>query len=404
LKCDRLRVHKNFMLSLVIRYLVSVVYYEPYIYGQENPQVWFKELGQGKACKFILVLLMYGYVAPIFWMFIEGVYLHARLVTNVFDKPAPFKLYYFVGWVLPFIFVSTWATTMSLTLAAATTSSSSLALSCGATSTADLLDSNSSTSVALNDNNNASAARIIVECSDYDDANSDCWEGYNDQPYAYILSVPMTAALTVNLLFLINILRIVVSTVQQRSCNSTGPSAAAPSPALGATSSASGPADTVQIKKAVRATLILFPLLGITNLLFFINPKNGTHDKIYMLFNASMQSSQGIFLAILYCFCNSEVQDTIKRKMHRRLVTNEARRATSVRLSVSRQNSRRATRTRSATSVQMDPEDVRLARTTKLLRSAKESKRVSNSMKGVTRASTTLDAEQKTLTGKITRV
>ena len=46
LKCDRLRVHKNFMLSLVIRYLVSVVYYEPYIYGQENPQVWFKELGQ----------------------------------------------------------------------------------------------------------------------------------------------------------------------------------------------------------------------------------------------------------------------------------------------------------------------------------------------------------------------
>lgn len=46
LKCDRLRVHKNFMLSLVIRYLVSVVYYEPYIYGQENPSVWFKELGQ----------------------------------------------------------------------------------------------------------------------------------------------------------------------------------------------------------------------------------------------------------------------------------------------------------------------------------------------------------------------
>ncbi len=27
-------------------------------------------------------------------------------------------------------------------------------------------------------------------------------------------------------------------------------------------------------------------------MLFFINPKNGTHDKIYMLFNATMQSSQ----------------------------------------------------------------------------------------------------------------
>ena len=28
-----------------------------------------------------------------------------------------------------------------------------------------------------------------------------------------------------------------------------------------------------QVKRAVRATLILFPLLGMTNLLFFINPK-----------------------------------------------------------------------------------------------------------------------------------
>ena len=46
------------------------------------------------------------------------------------------------------------------------------------------------------------------------------------------------------------------------------------------------------VRKALRATLILFPLLGITNLLFFVNPKNGTHDKIYVIFNATMQSSQ----------------------------------------------------------------------------------------------------------------
>ncbi len=51
--------------------------------------------------------------------------------------------------------------------------------------------------------------------------------------------------------------------------------------------------ERAQLKKAVRATLILFPLLGITNLLFFVNnPKQKTHEKIYMLFNATMQSSQ----------------------------------------------------------------------------------------------------------------
>ena len=32
----------------------------------------------------------------------------------------------------------------------------------------------------------------------------------------------------------------------------------------------------MQVRRAVRATLILFPLLGMTNLLFFINPKVST--------------------------------------------------------------------------------------------------------------------------------
>lgn len=100
------------------------------------------------------------------------------------------------------------------------------------------------------------------------------------------------------------------------------------------------------MKKALRATLILFPLLGITNLLFFINPKNGTHDKIYMLFNATMQSSQvnttrylktpfayvwvhfqGIFLAILYCFLNSEVQEVIRRQFNRLAANHDIYRA-----------------------------------------------------------------------------
>lgn len=66
LNCDRLKVHKNFMLALMIRYAVSVIYYEPYIYGKPVPDVWFRNIGQGYVCKLILILLMYGYVAPVF--------------------------------------------------------------------------------------------------------------------------------------------------------------------------------------------------------------------------------------------------------------------------------------------------------------------------------------------------
>ena len=53
---------------------------------------------QGYLCKLVLVLLMYGYVAPVFWMFIEGIYLHSRIATNIFDSPAPFTRYYIIGW------------------------------------------------------------------------------------------------------------------------------------------------------------------------------------------------------------------------------------------------------------------------------------------------------------------
>ena len=51
----------------------------------------------------------------------------------------------------------------------------------------------------------------------------------------------------------------------------------------------------LQIRKAVRATFILFPLLGLTNLLFFINPKwlqRKEHEYVYMLVNSVLKSSQ----------------------------------------------------------------------------------------------------------------
>ena len=149
------------------------------------------------------------------------------------------------------------------------------------------------------------------------DTNRQCWEGYTDQPFLLIISVPMIMALTANLLFLINIVRI-VATKAQRGGNNTAH----------AENSATTNAERAHFKKAVRATVILFPLLGVTNLLFFINPKNGTHDKLYMLFNATMQSSQGVFLAVLYCFLNSEVQDTMRRYWRRYVARSELHRST----------------------------------------------------------------------------
>ncbi|KAL1479139.1 hypothetical protein MTO96_052108, partial [Rhipicephalus appendiculatus] len=56
--------------------------------------------------------------------------------------------------------------------------------------------------------------------------------------------------------------------------------------------------------KAIKATVLLFPLLGITHLLFCINPQ----DENMGLKEAYM----GIFVSVLYCFMNSEVQTAVR--------------------------------------------------------------------------------------------
>ena len=49
-------------------------------------------------CKTLLALRMYAQMASINWMFVEGLFLHSRLTSNVFHSKAPFPLYYTIGW------------------------------------------------------------------------------------------------------------------------------------------------------------------------------------------------------------------------------------------------------------------------------------------------------------------
>ncbi|KAI0214010.1 hypothetical protein LSAT2_000890 [Lamellibrachia satsuma] len=65
-------------------------------------------------------------------------------------------------------------------------------------------------------------------------------------------------------------------------------------------------------RKAAKATAVLFPLLGLTNVFFFIEEKeNSALEMAYRVINAVSQSTQGIFISIIYCFMNSEIHATI---------------------------------------------------------------------------------------------
>uniref|UniRef100_T1K3J6 G-protein coupled receptors family 2 profile 2 domain-containing protein n=1 Tax=Tetranychus urticae TaxID=32264 RepID=T1K3J6_TETUR len=121
--------------------------------------------------------------------------------------------------------------------------------------------------------------------------HSRCWEGYGDRVTIWIITAPMILALLINSTFLVNIIRILVTQLSRNRSEETNKIS----------------------RKALKATILLFPLLGITHLLFCFNPKDNKQlEMAYMITNAILQSSQGIFVSFFYCFGNGEVQRAIR--------------------------------------------------------------------------------------------
>ncbi|XP_023226000.1 corticotropin-releasing factor receptor 2-like [Centruroides sculpturatus] len=233
LHCSRLRVHRNLVVALIIHSFLLMIISLPILFENSIPSYhgldWF--------CKTLLTLKMYAATASVNWMFVEGLLLYSSISVFVFQQDPPFKLYYFIGWVTPGIFVVSWAIFMVFHL------------------------------------------------------ETPCWRGYGRLPYIWIVTGPMITALVVNTIFLFTIVRILITKIR-----------------------ATVSIETKQVRKAVKATVLLFPLLGITHLLFCINPQDdGYLEQAYMITNALLQSCQGIFVAVLYCFLNSEVQTALKQ-------------------------------------------------------------------------------------------
>ncbi|CAL8137212.1 unnamed protein product [Orchesella dallaii] len=238
LRCDRVTVHIHLMLALLLRSALLIVITEPFVFMRTSH---YRNVDW--ICKMVLSLNLYSTVASINWMFVQGVYLHSRMTTNVFDREAPLKLYYVIGWVLPFVLVGSYAVTLQ--------------------------------------------TLHPVQC----------WKNYSERSEIWILLGPMVFALLVNLIFLINIMRILLTKVQRASATTDGD----------------------QFRRAVKATLVLFPLLGMNNLLFLYNP-GGAFNKYFIIFNTSFGSTQGIFVSIFYCFICQDVRKAIARRYQRFMV------------------------------------------------------------------------------------
>ncbi|XP_070566095.1 corticotropin-releasing factor receptor 2-like isoform X2 [Ptychodera flava] len=114
--------------------------------------------------------------------------------------------------------------------------------------------------------------------------------------YDYIYQGPIIIVLLINFIFLFNIVRILITKLR-----------------------ASNTLETKQYRKAVKATVVLLPLLGLTYVLFFMSPDkdNIPARLVFLYFNAILQSTQGLSVSVFYVFLNGEVKSVMRRHFTR---------------------------------------------------------------------------------------
>ncbi|KAH8280484.1 hypothetical protein KR018_007967 [Drosophila ironensis] len=110
----------------------------------------------------------------------------------------------------------------------------------------------------------------------------------------WIFKGPASLALLINLVFLIRIMWVLITKL--RSAHTL---------------------ETRQYYKASKALLVLIPLFGITYLLVLTGPEQGISRNLFEAIRAFLISTQGFFVALFYCFLNSEVRQTLRHRFIR---------------------------------------------------------------------------------------
>lgn len=113
-------------------------------------------------------------------------------------------------------------------------------------------------------------------------------------PYDWFYQAPAIGVLCVNVIFLFMIMWVLITKL--RSANNV---------------------ETQQYRKASKALLVLIPLLGVTYVLVLAGPEEGHVANIFTFARAFLLSSQGLSVALFYCFLNTEVQNTVRHHFAR---------------------------------------------------------------------------------------
>uniref|UniRef100_A0A8D3AK22 Vasoactive intestinal peptide receptor 2 n=1 Tax=Scophthalmus maximus TaxID=52904 RepID=A0A8D3AK22_SCOMX len=121
-----------------------------------------------------------------------------------------------------------------------------------------------------------------------------CWE-MNENPIPdRLINWPIMASVIINFILFISIIRILV---QKLRCTDVGGN------------------EQSQYRRLAKSTLLLIPLFGVNYMVFvyLMEPPEKNMKRIKIFFDLGLGSFQGLIVAVLYCFLNSEVQSELRR-------------------------------------------------------------------------------------------
>ncbi|XP_042331108.1 vasoactive intestinal polypeptide receptor 2 [Sceloporus undulatus] len=119
-----------------------------------------------------------------------------------------------------------------------------------------------------------------------------CWDTNDHSGPWWVIRLPILISILVNFILFISIIRILLQKLR--------------SPDVGGN-------DQCQYKRLAKSTLLLIPLFGVHYMVFAVFPIRISNN-YQISFELCLGSFQGLVVAVLYCFLNSEVQGEVKRK------------------------------------------------------------------------------------------
>ncbi|KAL5292968.1 CALCRL.2 family protein [Megaselia abdita] len=185
-----------------------------------------------RLCVIWHIVIYYFMLSNYFWVFCEGLHLHLALVVVFVKDTIAIRWFLVIGWIFPIFYVGLYGIFLFY------------------------------------------LSPVDPKC------------GIENEDAIWILSVPVCMSLLASFVFLVNVLRVLLSKIQPQS---TQP------PPIG-------------IRRAVRATIILIPLFGLQHTLIPFRPSiNEPYEKYYQMMSVFLVSLQGLFVSSLYCFANQDV-------------------------------------------------------------------------------------------------